>query len=91
MNRPHFQLGEGGVFPLRPQDRTLGEAGGLNTQNPDGTSIERLRRLLRQETELSEAKISELRDRVASGIYLQRSAAEQVASRLMDSSFDLEL
>lgn len=94
MNRPHFSMsGQSGTMqpnswkshgnsPLEPN-----RAGYQNVQH---TAIEDMRRLMSSEQSLSAENIRELRDRVASGYYLSRVAAEQTAERLLDENFDLE-
>ena len=90
MNRPHFQLSGGNAFPIRSSaGSALSSTGG--SDDSGATSLERLRRLSRQQTGLSDDRIAELRDRIASGASLTRSAAELTASRLVDDNFDLEV
>jgi len=68
-------------------DRSL--LGASTTGSISGTAIENLRRLMTTDTPISEDRISELRDRVASGAYLTRNAAEITASRMLDENIDL--
>lgn len=87
MNRPHFSTGGCSWRPLagRHSDRPS-----LSDAPPPRTEIEYLRRLLRQELPMTDARLAELRDRVAKGVFLTRQAAEATASRLIDDNFDLQ-
>ncbi len=95
MNRPHFPIGG------RSEAGFTGQSGdpleGLNAQQNSTAhgmsvsgAVEYMRQLVNRDREFTEARISELRDRVARGDFLTREAAEATASRLFDANFDLE-
>ncbi len=93
MNRPHFpiavQTGMGAKFTWNATAADHSLAGLKAAGSNNGTAIENLRRLMATETAMSADRVAELRDRVASGAYLSRNAAELTASRMLDENFDL--
>lgn len=93
MKRPHFPIGGRSVSGSggRPGQSSPGFAvqRGLGDGQPQPTAIENLRRLMDQDSGLTESRIAELRDRIARGEFLTRQAAESTASRLVDDGFDL--
>ncbi len=93
MNRPHFPIagrsgmGDASMWNTGGERQSL--LGAASSGSINGTALENLRRLMAADAPMSEARISELRDRVASGAYLTRNAAEVAASRMLDENFDL--
>jgi len=94
MNRPHFPIGGRSTGSLGghcgQQIADSGGYAGLQSGHPKPTAIENLRRLMHQDSTLSDERISEYRERIARGDFMTRQAAEATASRLMDDGFDLE-
>ena len=94
MKRPHFPTsGRSGAGNMRSQgDPSDGFAAQepYETEIPELTAIEKMRALMSRDIAMTEARITELRDRVARGDFLTREAAEATASRLFDDNFDLE-
>jgi len=94
MNRPHFPiaertgLGDGSIWNATAHHQPL--LSSASAGNISGTALENLRRLMATNVPLSADRVSELRDRVASGAYLTRNAAEITASRMLDDNFDLD-
>ena len=94
MKRPHFPIGgRSGTGNMRSQgDPSDGFAAQepYAAELPELTAIEKMRGLMSRDIALTEARVAELRDRVARGDFLTREAAEATASRLFDDNFDLE-
>ena len=94
MNRPHFPIagrtgmGASAAWNATSADQSL--LGSAAAESVNRTAIENLRRLMSTDTPMSADRISELRDRVASGAYLTRNTAEITAVRMLDENFDLD-
>jgi len=85
MKRPHFPIsGRSEAGNMRNQGNPY------EAELPELIAIEEMRLLMSHDIAMTEARIAELRDRVACGDFLTREAAEATASRLFDDNFDLE-
>ena len=55
------------------------------SDTPYMPSLDQLRNMLRTAPDISQERIEELRRKLESGVYLTRTAAEESATRLIDS------